>query len=192
MPHFTLPGMSQEDGDKTSKLLQDRLSALLDTQLTLKHIHWNVVGTNFIGVHEMLDPQYAAVSDMADETAERIAALGGEAMGTPGFIAKNRTWDDYSINRGTTMQHLGALNQVYDGLITDHRKVMDELDELDPVSQDMIIGQLAKLENFHWFVRAHLETTEGSIVSEDKHSLKDAAAAAEGATSVNVKPGKSA
>jgi DNA-binding ferritin-like protein len=38
-------------------LLQDRLNALNDPALTLKHVHWNVVGPNFIAVHTMLDPQ---------------------------------------------------------------------------------------------------------------------------------------
>lgn len=182
--HYTLPGMTQENGDKVADLLQGRLSALIDLSLTLKHIHWNVVGTNFIGVHQMLDPQYDAVSLMVDEVAERIASLGAEPMGTPGFVAANRTWGDYTLNRASTMQHLAALNQVYNGLIEDHRKIMDELDDLDLVSQDMLIGQLEKLENFHWFVRAHLEDTNGEIISEEEKHLRDAARVADQATDV--------
>ena len=34
---------------------------------------------------------------------------------------------------------------------------IDATEELDPVTQDMVIGQLEQLELFHWFVRAHLE-----------------------------------
>src|SRR3712207_8342276 len=40
--------------------------------LTLKHIHWNVVGPHFIAVHEMIDPQVDAVRLMVDAIAERI------------------------------------------------------------------------------------------------------------------------
>ena len=32
-----------------------------------------------------------------------------------------------------------------------------------PVTQDMLIGQLEDLEQFQWFVRAHLESGEGTI-----------------------------
>ena len=63
---FTAPGMDNDAAAKTIKVLDQRLVALLDLQLTLKHIHWNVVGPNFIGVHEMLDPQVDAVREMTD------------------------------------------------------------------------------------------------------------------------------
>ena len=58
---FTVPGLEQETGVRVADGLQTRLVSLVDLALTLKHIHWNVVGPNFIGVHEMLDPQVAGV-----------------------------------------------------------------------------------------------------------------------------------
>ncbi|MGO2076525.1 MAG: DNA starvation/stationary phase protection protein, partial [Pseudoalteromonas sp.] len=54
---FTAPGMNSESAEQTIAQLDNRMVALIDLQLTLKHIHWNVVGPSFIGVHEMLDPQ---------------------------------------------------------------------------------------------------------------------------------------
>ena len=74
------------------RLLQDRLNALNDLALTLKHVHWNVVGPNFIAVHTMLDPQVDAARVMVDATAERIATLGGSPRGTPGALVAQRTW----------------------------------------------------------------------------------------------------
>src|SRR3954454_1272299 len=103
-PKFTIPGLTNADGAKLAKILQDRLNALNDLHLTLKHVHWNVVGPHFIAVHEMIDPQVEAVRAMADDTAERIATLGGSPKGTPGSIVSERTWDDYSIGRATTQE----------------------------------------------------------------------------------------
>jgi starvation-inducible DNA-binding protein len=143
--------------------MQERLVALLDLQLTLKHIHWNVVGMNFIAIHQMLDPQVDAVRAMSDAVAERIATMGGEPKGTPGAIASGRTWDDYGIDRAPTVQHLMALDEVYSGVIADHRNAQERLGELDAVSQDLFIGHLGELELFQWFVRAHLKDASGDV-----------------------------
>ncbi len=160
---FTAPGMSTKDGATVVDILQHRLSALIDLSLTLKHIHWNVVGPSFIGVHLMLDPQYAGVQVMIDTCAERCATLGGVPSGLPGYIVEHRTWDDYDLGRADVQAHLGALDLVYRGVIEDHRKAIDDTDKPDPVTQDMLIGQTAELEQYHWFVRSHLEDYAGGL-----------------------------
>ncbi|WP_432075415.1 Dps family protein [Streptomyces wuyuanensis] len=144
-------------------LLQMRLHALNDLHLTLKHIHWNVVGPHFIAVHEMIDPQVEQVRAMTDDLAERISTLGGEPNGTPGTLVDARTWSDYSIGRAEAIAHLGALDLVYTSLIEDHREAMQATETSDPVTQDMLIEQLRGLELFQWFVRAHLESSGGTL-----------------------------
>lgn len=42
--------MNEESAKSTITTLDNRMVALIDLQLTLKQIHWNVVGSNFIGV----------------------------------------------------------------------------------------------------------------------------------------------
>jgi starvation-inducible DNA-binding protein len=163
LPSFTIPGMTLEQGAEVAALLQDRLNALTDLHLTLKHVHWNVVGPNFVSVHEMLDPQVDAVREMADTTAERISTLGLSPIGTPGALVADRSWNDYSIGRAGAIEHLGALDLVYVGVIEDYRRDIAATEELDPVTQDMLIGQAGQLEQFHWFVRAHLETSGGTL-----------------------------
>jgi starvation-inducible DNA-binding protein len=155
--------MKAGSAERVTALLQDRLNSLSDLALTLKHVHWNVTGPNFIAVHTMLDPQVEAVRGMADATAERIAALGGSPTGTPGALVKQRAWDDYSIGRADAIAHLGALDIVYAGIIEAHRAAIDTTEELDLVTQDMLIGQARELEQFHWFVRAHLEAGDGTL-----------------------------
>ena len=92
MVNYTIPGMEEDTAGTLAALLQDRLNALSDLALTLKHVHWNVVGTDFIAVHLMLDPQVDAVRGMVDGTAERIATLGGSPSGTPGALVSQRSW----------------------------------------------------------------------------------------------------
>jgi starvation-inducible DNA-binding protein len=167
---YTVPGMTEDDG-----LLQDRLNALNDLALTLKHVHWNVTGPHFIAVHTMLDPQVDGVREMVDTTAERIATLGGSPDGTPGAIVKERHWDDYSLGRADALAHMGALDLVYDGIIAGHREAIEQIEEADPVSEDMLVEQAAELEKYHWFVRAHLERDDGSLATQGTDTEVDAA-----------------
>jgi starvation-inducible DNA-binding protein len=175
MPRFTVPGLTDAQGAEVAELLQKQLSAYNDLHLTLKHVHWNVVGPSFIGVHEMLDPQVLLVRAYADEAAERIATLGASPKGTPGAIIADRTWNDYSLGRDVTEAHMAALDLVYSGIIEDTRKNVDRLEELDLVTQDMLIAHSTELEKFQWFIRAHLENAGGSLVSAGAKTEKAAA-----------------
>lgn len=160
---FTVPGLTVKDGHEVADSLQLRIHAFNDLQLTLKHAHWNVVGRAFIGVHEMLDPQIALVRGFIDELAERMATLGVAPNGLPGALVAARDWDDYPLGRATTNEHIAALNTVYNGIITSQREAIEAVSELDPVTEDILIGQTAELEKFQWFLRSHLENTDGEF-----------------------------
>ena len=176
--NFTVPGMTKSPADAVIGILEERMVATIDLQLTLKHIHWNVVGPTFISVHEMLDPQVEAVREMTDTIAERIATLGGVPVGTPGSVAQRRHWDDYALGKASVNEHLGALDVVYSGINSGHREAIAELASLDPVSEDILIGDLAQLEQFQWFVRAHLESSGGELPTAGIESEIEAAQAA--------------
>lgn len=172
---FTVPGLTVKDGHQVADVLQGRLHALNDLQLTLKHAHWNVVGRDFIGVHEMLDPQIDEVRLDVDTLAERMATLGVSPNGTPGALVASRSWDDYSLGRASTIEHLAALDVVYQGIIEGHRDAIEAVGDIDPITEDILIGQTAGLEQFHWFIRAHLENNEGALASGGMTTEKGAA-----------------
>lgn len=176
--NFAPAGLSEEAAAKLTDTLQQRLVGLIDLGMTLKHIHWNVVGPGFIAVHEMLDKHVEGVRNMSDEVAERIATLGGIPNGLPGHLVETRDWDDYDIGRSVVEGHLGALDKVYDGVIGDHRDAIEESGKLDPITEDLLVGQTKELELYQWFVRAHIENTSGDLMSGDAHTELDAAAAA--------------
>ena len=175
---FTVPGMKPDDGAAVAEMLQDRLVTLIDLSLTLKHVHWNVVGPSFIGVHQMLDPQVAGVALMIDETAERMATLGTSPNGLPGNLVSRRSWDDYALGRDIVPAHLGALDLVYTGVIEAHRAAIAEVSDTDPVTEDMLIKQAGELEQYHWFVRAHLESAGGVLSTSGQLTERAAADAA--------------
>jgi starvation-inducible DNA-binding protein len=127
------------------------------------------VGPNFIAVHKMIDPQVKAVRRMVDTLAERIATLGASPVGTLSGLAK-AGGEEYPLGRADALVHLGALDRVYAAVIANHRQAMDKLEDLDLVSQDILVQQTADLEQFQWFVRAHLETPSGELSHPDADS----------------------
>lgn len=157
-PHTSVPGLSTKHAQQASMVLEGRLASMLDLQLTLKHVHWNVVGPNFLSVHEMLDDQVAEIRSFSDAIAERIRTLGGVPRGTPAAIVELRSWEDYERTRGLVTDHLVDLERAYSGIIADHRKAIALLTEFDAVSEDLIVGHTATLEQFQWFIRSFLET----------------------------------
>jgi starvation-inducible DNA-binding protein len=161
----TVPTLDVEQGRSVAQAAQDRLVSLIDLAATLKHIHWNVVGPQFLSVHQMLDPQYSGVQSMVDELAERVATLGGVPNGLPGAVVAQRSWDDYDLDRADAIAHLGALDLVYQGVIADHRGAIDAVADDDPVTEDLLIGQTRVLEQYHWFVRSHLTDYAGGMAN---------------------------
>ncbi len=63
-----------------NKPVADALGVLLATSYTLalktQAYHWNVVGEQFVQLHELFGEQYAELNAANDEIAERIRALG--------------------------------------------------------------------------------------------------------------------
>lgn len=173
---FTIPTLTRQQGTDVAEHLQQRLCSLVDLALTLKHIHWNVVGPNFVAVHQMLDPQHDGVSAMVDELAERIATLGATPSGLPGRLVDCRDWDDYTLDRADSIAHLGALDLVYDGVVAGHREAISAVGDIDVMSEDLLIGQTRTLEKYQWFVRSHLTDWAGGVANAGARTELDAAA----------------
>lgn len=176
---FAPANMSTQDAERVTRILQDRLATLIDLSLTLKHVHWNVVGMGFIAVHEMVDGHVDQVRDMVDAMAERIATLGGIPAGLAEQVVEMRDADNaYALGRAEVMAHLGALDKLFEKVTTGHRKSIAEVADLDPVSEDLLVGQAGLLEMAHWFIRAHLADVDGRLATEGSDSQLDAAVSA--------------
>jgi starvation-inducible DNA-binding protein len=93
----------------------------------------------------------------------------------PGNLVAQRSWDDYDLLRDGVLAHLGALDVVYAGVVGGHREAIEAFEQLDPVTQDMLIEQTQQLEQFHWFVRAHLEDKGGVLATKGAATEQQAA-----------------
>ncbi|MCC9601745.1 DNA starvation/stationary phase protection protein Dps [Stieleria sp. JC731] len=140
--------------ETTTSLLQQNLVDLVDLALLLKQAHWNVIGKNFRSIHLQLDEIIETVRAASDEVAERIAALGVPADGRSETVAKNSDLKDYPAGfhdvQSTTTHVADAIKTAIDGL----RKSIDQVGDLDPVSEDLLISISAPLEKHLWMVQA--------------------------------------
>ena len=121
-----------------------------------KQAHWNVRGTNFIAIHELLDTLVTNAQEGADLAAERIVALGLPIDARVATIAEKTKAT--AVPAGFTQWEtlIRAVIADMDAVIADTQAAIDGLDEFDLTSQDIAISIKASLEKDRWFLFAHL------------------------------------
>ncbi|KLL10442.1 Dps family protein [Protofrankia coriariae] len=142
--------------DRVGSLLQATLVEFIDLAQQGKQAHWNVVGPRFLPVHQQLDTLVNDVRLGADEVAERAVAIGYHPDGRSATVAKETPLSELPAGPIGDADVLRAiadrLRKVTDAL----RTRVDQLDELDPVSQDLLIGLTATLDKHTWMFGAQL------------------------------------
>jgi len=121
-----------------------------------KQAHWHVRGPNFIAVHELLDEVIDHVREWADSAAERIVALGLPIDGRIATVAKNSTLPTISEGFQQADKMIADYLGEIDAAIEIVKTAIDELEEIDPTSQDVAIEIARGLEKDRWFLFAHI------------------------------------
>jgi starvation-inducible DNA-binding protein len=146
--------LQAEATDKVSTTLQHNLANMVDLALLLKQAHWNVVGTNFRSLHLQLDEIIETVRSASDEIAERISALGIAPDGRSGTISQESDLVSYPPQfvsvQETVERTADAVKVTIDGL----RAAIDRLSDLDPISEDLLIGIAGPMEKHLWMLQA--------------------------------------
>ncbi|REJ76666.1 MAG: DNA starvation/stationary phase protection protein [Acidobacteria bacterium] len=140
--------------EKTVAILQGCLVDLLDLALQGKQAHWNLLGTRFRSVHLQLDEIIDAARMASDEVAERIVTLGRAADGRAAEIAGSTRLEKFPgglLSVDDAISHYSdRLAKTIEGL----RSGISQLGELDPISEDLLIGISAGLEKHLWMMQA--------------------------------------
>ncbi|WP_051821347.1 hypothetical protein [Streptomyces sp. NRRL F-5065] len=115
-PAHTVPGLEREAAGRLIGVPRLRPHALNGPRLAREHVHGSVVGPYFAAVHAMIGPRAGRVRERADDVAERIAAPGGMAPGTPG-AGRGAALGRLLHGRADAVAHRGALDLVYTGVV---------------------------------------------------------------------------
>jgi starvation-inducible DNA-binding protein len=143
--------------------LQGTLVDLLDLTLIGKHLHWNVEGRHFRSVHHELDVD--AWRNLSDEVAERAVAIGASPDGQAETIAGATQLEPLPGGHLSDRQVLRAIGDRVGAVAVRARERIDRVDEIDPVTGDLLIHVAATLEKQLWMIRA--QTTESGPAAAD-------------------------
>jgi starvation-inducible DNA-binding protein len=121
-----------------------------------KQAHWHVRGSNFIGVHELLDDIVDHAQEWADLAAERIVALGLPVDARLSTVAAKTSTPELSEGFQQSDRTIAEVIALIDAASASVNTAVEELDELDQTSQDVAIEIARGLDKDRWFLFAHI------------------------------------
>ena len=172
-----LPKAAPERADleKVAQVLQQQLVELQNLALQSKQAHWNVSGTLFYSLHELLQAHYEGYSKYADQVAERMLSIGVSSDARAATIAQTAKMpvipagfiDDAEVIRF-------FINDLK--LTADHtRGYIDQIETLDPTSANLLQEVEYILAQYQWQFRAFAQPTptdnnNGSELNQDNNA----------------------
>ncbi|MEV6769311.1 DNA starvation/stationary phase protection protein [Nocardia sp. NPDC051030] len=151
------PIQSPLSGDalrETGDALQQTVVDLIDLSLIAKQAHWNVVGPHFRSVHLLLDEVVAATRGFTDAAAERATAIGVSPNGQAATVVKESSTSGIESGWQSDSVVIAAMVTNLRDVITRLRRHIEVTETSDPVTQDLLIGVAARLEQLHWMWQA--------------------------------------
>jgi starvation-inducible DNA-binding protein len=159
--HQTKNDLSSNAKKVSIEALNARLADGIDLALLTKQAHWNLKGPRFIAVHEMLDQFRTEIDGHVDTMAERVAQLGGVALGTTQEVSKASALAPYPTDIFKVRDHIEALIERYAVAANLTRASIDQVDEAgDADTADIFTGYSRALDKALWFLEAHVQEKE--------------------------------
>ena len=144
--------------DEIISILNRDLAAASDLYSQTKQAHGNVKGENFFQLHELFDKLADEVEEAADNIAERVAALGGYAMGTVRMAAETSYLVEYTCHSGKGRDHVKMLAERYATFATRVREMTETTAELGDLTTSDLYTEISRtMDKALWFLEAHIQ-----------------------------------
>jgi len=156
--HPTRDDLAHKVREQVVKELELLLADAIDLTLQAKQAHWNIKGADFIALHQLFDDVHAHATAWADDLAERIVALGGDAHGTVQAVARATRVQPWPLETHGAEAHVERLTAAIAQFGSHVRASIARCAEFgDPGSADLCTSISRQTDKDLWFVEAHLE-----------------------------------
>ena len=134
--------------------LQSVLVDLVDLSLQAKQAHWNLQGPGFRSLHLQLDEIVEITRVASDDVAERMAALNAAPDGTAGRVTSDSGIGDIATSWIKVSDAYDIMESKLQTASDNIKKLVETVDDQDPLSGDLLIGIALDLEKQAWMLRA--------------------------------------
>lgn len=142
---------------KVIKQLQEIQANSHVLYVTFHNYHWNVKGMQFFPVHEMTEKLYDAMSEIFDDTAERILQLGGKPLVTLSEIVAASTLKEETKNSFEAKEVISHVVKALEAMLAEWVKLSKLAEEVrDTTTTAMADEKVAELEKQLWMYKATL------------------------------------
>lgn len=139
--------------------LQQTLTELQQLQLQTKQAHWNVSGTLFYPLHELLQDHYEGVGKYADEVAERLLAIGASADGRANTIVRTSRVPEYPGGFIDDAQVIAWFARYYKVVSDEVGQGIKASEDGDPTTSNLLQEVQHAIDKYQWQMRAMIQPT---------------------------------
>jgi len=139
--------------------LQQTLTELQQLQLQTKQAHWNVSGTLFYPLHELLQDHYEGVGKYADEVAERLLAIGASADGRANTIVRTSRIPEYPGGFTDDAQVIAWFARYYKVVSDELGQGIKASEDGDPTTSNLLQEVQHTIDKYQWQMRAMIQPT---------------------------------
>lgn len=148
--------------EKVCQASVERLNQILVDTMTLRDLykkhHWQVSGKTFYQLHLLFDKHFEEQSEMVDQIAERIQALGGLSYAMAADVAENTNIPRPPKGREEVGVQISRLLTAHEIVLQGARAAARKATELgDDGTNDLLVSDVIRTNELQvWFLAEHL------------------------------------
>jgi starvation-inducible DNA-binding protein len=160
------PGTPIALSEKVRQDSVEKLNQVLADTITLRDMykkhHWQVSGPTFYQLHLLFDKHFAEQSELVDELAERIQALGGVSYAMAADVAENTRIPRPPKDREEPAVQISRLLEAHEIVLQESRVFAKEAGDADDQgTNDLLVSDVIRTgEAQVWFISEHIIGTE--------------------------------